>query len=274
MKARGPGVIRCPGRPVLHNGVMTKHLADIAGEAVLLAGGARAILLQIANPAVGAGVAGHSSFAENPLLRLRNTLTYIYVVSYGTPQEIGRAARAVQEAHSLVRAAHYDASDPKLQLWVAATLYDTATLLYQQVFGMLAPDDADAIYQDYAALATVLGMPRELWPVDRRAFRAYWNDAVSQLAVDEKTLTVARELLHPQRVPPWLRACMPLARLVTAGLLTSEQRALFGVPWSIRRQRRFDSAMRVTAAVYPRLPGHIRHWPKNHYLRRFRAGLN
>ncbi|MEO6505494.1 MAG: oxygenase MpaB family protein [Terrimesophilobacter sp.] len=250
---------------------MTKHLADIAGEGVLLAGGARAILLQIANPAVGSGVAEHSSFAQDPLLRLRHTLTYIYVVASGRPQEIDRVARAVQDAHSAVRATRYDASDPALQLWVAATLYDTATLLYQTIYGPLAPDDADTVYQDYAALATVLGMPRELWPADRSAFRAYWEDATSHLAVDERALEVARELLHPLRVPPWLRASMPLARLVTAGLLTGEQRALFGLPWDIRQQRRFDRALRVTAAVYPHLPGRIRHWPRDHYLRQFRG---
>jgi uncharacterized protein (DUF2236 family) len=256
---------------VHHNGVMTKRLADIAAEGVLLAGGARAILLQIANPPVGLGVAEHSSFTQDPLLRLRHTLTFIYVVASGTPQEIDRVARAVQDAHSPVRAAHYDASDPTLQLWVAATLYDTATLLYQQVFGVLAPDDADAVYQDYAALATVLGMPQELWPADRTAFRTYWNDSTNRLAVDQRTLDVARELLHPHRVPPWLRAGMPLARLVTAGLLTSEQRALYGLPWGVRQQRRFDRALRVAAAVYPRLPARIRHWPRDHYLRQFRA---
>ena len=64
---------------------------------------------------------------------------------------------------------------------------------------------------------------------------------------------------------------MPLARLVTAGLLTGEQRALYGLPWDIRRQRRFDRALRITAAVYPRLPGRIRHWPRDHYLGQFRA---
>ncbi|GAB3028957.1 oxygenase MpaB family protein [Parafrigoribacterium mesophilum] len=250
---------------------MTKHLADITGEAVLLAGGARAILLQIANPSVGRGVAEHSRFATDPLLRLRNTLTYVYVVSCGTPHDIEAVAHAVHRAHSPVRGAQYDASDPNLQLWVAATLYDTATLVYQQIFGMLAPEDADSIYQDYAALGTVLGMPHELWPADRTAFRAYWDDAVTHLAVDQKTLQVAGELLHPQRVPLWLRAVMPLAQLVTVGLLTTDQRALYGLPWNIRRQRRFDRAMAVAAAVYPRLPKRIRHWPRNHYLHRFGA---
>lgn len=250
---------------------MTKHLADIAGEGVLLAGGARAILLQIANPAVGRGVAEHSSFAEDPLSRLRNTLTYSYVVAFGTPEEIGRIVRLVEGAHSPVRAASYDAGDPQLQLWVNATLYDTAVRLYAQIFGPLSDSDADAIYQEYALLGTTLGMPRELWPADRTAFRAYWEDATASLSVDDQTLAVARELLHPTQVPLWLRMIMPLARLVTAGLLTAEQRDLYRLPWSIRRQRRFERAIRLTAAIYPRLPGRIRHWPRDHYLERFRS---
>jgi uncharacterized protein (DUF2236 family) len=56
---------------------MTLRLTDVAREGVLLAGGARAILLQLANPAVGRGVARHSDFASNPLQRLRNTLSYV-----------------------------------------------------------------------------------------------------------------------------------------------------------------------------------------------------
>ena len=155
---------------------MTKHLADITGEGCCSPAAPGRSSFRSPTRRSGRGVAEHSSFAQDPLLRLRNTLTYIHVVASGTPEEIDRVARAVQGAHTPVRAARYDASDPALQLWVAATLYDTATLLYQQVFGALAPEDAEAVYQDYAALATVLGMPRELWPADRAAFRAYWND--------------------------------------------------------------------------------------------------
>jgi uncharacterized protein (DUF2236 family) len=54
---------------------MARGLRDIAGEAILLAGGGRAILMQIAHPAVGRGVAEHSDFASRPLDRLHATMT-------------------------------------------------------------------------------------------------------------------------------------------------------------------------------------------------------
>lgn len=250
---------------------MTKRLADIAGESVLLAGGARAILLQIANPAVGRGVAEHSDFASNPLRRLRNTLTYIYLLADGNANEVARVTALVNAAHTRVRGPGYDAVDPDLQLWVAATLYDTAITLYEKVYGELGPDDADTIYQDYAILGSALQMPRDLWPPDRASFQTYWSQECARLRTDEAVLNVARDLLHPQHAPLWLRASMPLARLVTGGLLTAEQRAIFQLPWSEKRQRRFERAIRVTAALYPRLPARVRHWPKNYYLRQYRG---
>jgi len=250
---------------------MSRRLRDIAAEGVLIAGGARAILLQIANPAVGRGVAEHSDFASDPLRRLNHTLSYVYVLVYGEPAEARRIARMVDEAHEPVHGEGYTAYDPELQLWVAATLYDTAMGVYEGVFGPLEPDEAEAVYREYAILGTALQVPTDAWPADRAAFRRYWERELSRLRVDSGTLRVARQLLHPSR-PRRLRLVMPLMRLITTGLLTPEQRELYGLPWSSRRQRRYDRVWRIVIAIYRRLPRRLRHWPKEHYLRRFRAG--
>ena len=104
-----------------HNEGMQTRLTDIAGEAVLLAGGARAILLQIADPAVGLGVARHSDFGADPMRRLRNTLTYIYAIVYGTADDTARVTTMVDAAHRSVHGQgsggeQYNAVDPQLQL--------------------------------------------------------------------------------------------------------------------------------------------------------------
>ena len=250
---------------------MTKRLADIAAESILIAGGGRAILLQVAHPAVGRGVARHSDFAADPIRRLRATLTYVYLLANGDHDEIRRMATRVNAAHARVRGDDYAATDPELQLWVAATLYDTAITVYERMFGALGAADAEAIYQDYAILGTALQMPAELWPADRDAFRAYWDRTVPLLRVDDDTRRICRDLLYPARVPLWLRLSMPLARLVTAGLLSEDQRVMYGLEWNGRRQRRFDRALRLIATTYPRLPARVRRWPRDHYVRRFRA---
>ncbi len=235
---------------------------------MLLAGGGRAILLQLANPAIGQAVADHSNFAADPLRRLRNTLTYVYALVFGTPAQIAAVTAMVNEAHAPVRSATYDASDARLQLWVAATLYETATLIHERIFGPLGDDDADAVYREYATVGTALGMPASLWPADRAMFRSYWNEQLPRLIVDDTVRAVSRQLLHPTTGPLWMRASMPTARLATAGLLSPELREAYALPWSPRREQRYERLMRGTARIYPRLPRRLREWPKNHLLRK------
>jgi uncharacterized protein (DUF2236 family) len=264
---RHPTCRRRPG--AAHNGlVKTVALIDIGAEAVLLAGGGRAILLQLANPAVGYAVADHSNFAADPLRRLRNTLTYVYALVFGTPHQVATVRSMVQRAHGPVRSETYDASDAGLQLWVAATLYDTAATLHARVFGPLDEASADRVYQDYAVVGTALGMPAALWPIDREAFGHYWQAQLAGLEVDDRVRAVAAQLLHPASGPLWMRALMPIARLATGGLLPPALRAAYALPWTDRRQHRFDRMMDVTARLYPHLPVRLRHWPKNHLLRR------
>ena len=252
---------------------MPTRMRDISNEAVLLAGGARAILLQLAMPAVGTGVARHSDFTSDPLRRLRNTLTYLYVLVYGTPAEVAAIVGYVDRAHAPVRSepdehgTAYDAVDPQQQLWVAATLYDTAMRVRELVYGPLAPADAEVLLADYAIVGTALGVPRTLWPADLAAFAEYWNRALPR-EVDGVARDVARELLHPRSVPLWIRLAMPTVRMVTAGLLGPELREAYGLPL---RERRFARAVHLGRVVYPRLPRAVREAPMRRYLRAFRA---
>jgi uncharacterized protein (DUF2236 family) len=255
-------------------GLMVAGLADIGAEAILLLGAGRAILLQLAHPAVGRGVVEHSTFTAHPLDRFRATMTFMYAATYGTDEQKAAVRRMVNRAHAPVRGAAegaqagYSAFDADLQLWVLATLYDSTVTVYQMVYGALADEEADAIYRDYARIGTILQVPAKLWPADRAGFGAYWTAGLQELRTDAGTVRVARELLHPKAVPWWMRACMPAVRLVTAGLLPAPVRADFALPWSARRQRRFARVMAGMASVYPRLPRRVRHGLKDRYLRR------
>lgn len=284
------------------------RMADIAPESALLAGAGRAILLQIAHPAIGYGVARHSDFARRPMDRLNGTLTYIYALTSGTEDDKRAVRRAVDRAHRPVRndadaahadAAHadaatsahavpaaarsgdpaaarsgdpaYDARDPHLQLWVAATLYDTAITVFELVNGPLDEESADHVYREYALLGTALQMPEELWPADRTAFRRYFERTVQQLSVDDTVRDVAATLLRAEKAPLPIRAGMPIARFVTVALLPERVRDAFGYAWNDRRERRFRRLMRVAAPLYRALPERLRRAPQRHYLARLHA---
>lgn len=251
---------------------MLRGLADIGAEGVLLAGAGRAVLLQIANPAIGHAIAEHSNFSERPLDRLRSTMSYVYAVVYGTSGQVAAVRRAVNRAHAHVlrqpdaASKGYNAFDAETQLWVVATLYDTMVTVHEKIHGPLDDASADVVYREYAKIGTTLQLPEKMWPVDRVAFREYWNRALAGMEADEVAVRVARELLYPSAGPVVMRLVMPLARLITAGLLPHQLRKDFRLPWNRRHRLCFDHTINLLAKVYPLLPQRLRHWPKNHYL--------
>lgn len=257
-----------------NGGGAAKSWSDVAPESVLLAGAGRAILLQLANPAVGYGVADHSSFSADPLKRLHGTLSYIYALSNGTPAQRRTMQRQVHRAHRPVKSAGsattpaYAAADPQLQLWVAATLYETASQTYDAVFPALSAADAESVYQSYSALGTALGMPAELWPSTRGDFADYWQQQLSALSVDATTRAVAAELLAAKHAPLWARALMPLARLLTVGLLPPAVRKMYGFTWTPRQGMLLRAVFKAARVVVRITPVRIRHAPMHFYLKR------
>jgi uncharacterized protein (DUF2236 family) len=251
---------------------MVRELAEMNAEGILLAGAGRAILLQLADPGVGRGVAEHSTFTDRPINRLKGTLTYVYAVTYGTEEQVKEVRRRVNRAHVPVRrgaddkSPGYNAYDPELQLWVTATLYDTALTIIEKIYGPLDDESADAMYQDYAKLGTALQLPPDKWPKDREEFNRYYDERMANLRASDAAVQVGRGLLYPKRASLWYRAIMPFARFLTAGLLPDHVRQDFGLPWSGRHERRFHRTMKVLAVTYPKLPQGVRHWFKNYCL--------
>lgn len=253
---------------------------QIAGEALCLAGGGSALLLQIAHPAVGRGVVEHSDFANRLMDRFHATMTFVYAAAFASPDEFSIVLRSVNRAHAPVRGAArdelpaYNAFDTELQRWVAATLFATMTDLHERVFGPLTEVSKEQVYQDFIHLGRNLQLSADDWPPTRSGFQSYWDDMVAGLRVSDETRVVARDILYPREVPVWLRAALPGARLVTAGLLPDGVREQFQLPWDSAIERRFERRMRSFAAIYPRLPSTLRHRPRDVYLRRLRQTIH
>src|SRR5438067_1046779 len=72
-------------------------------ENVLLLGGGRALLMQLAHPKVAAGVDEHSDFRSHPVQRLRRTVLMTMAIVFGDRETALSAARAVNQTHGKVR---------------------------------------------------------------------------------------------------------------------------------------------------------------------------
>ncbi|KAK8872527.1 hypothetical protein PGQ11_003041 [Apiospora arundinis] len=257
-----------------------RHLNKISQEGIILGGGAVAILLQVSNPGVGAGVNEHSNFAYRVQDRLRSTMTYVYCMSFGTPAEKQQLADMITRVHADVRGVvtegpdrgqTYSALDPGLQLWVAATLYATAIDVYQRVFGAIEdPAEHERIYAEYAVLACALQVPPDMWPRTRADFWRYWDREVDRLVVTSHARAVGKDLLSLRQAPWYLRLFLPAVRVVTAEWLPPRIREEYGC----KRRRKTYRLMEMTVrATYPALPTKLRTLPVKVYLNDMRKRM-
>jgi uncharacterized protein (DUF2236 family) len=216
-------------------------LRRVSGESVLLFGGGRALLLEVAHPLVAAGVAEHSRFRSDPFGRLQRTLDALSAIVFKDRGAALAAARGVERSHARVSGVlpepagrwaagtPYSGRDPELMLWVWATLVDTAVLVYEHFVAPLELAARRAYYADHRSVVRLLGIPDALVPPSWEDFRA-WFDA--QLESDALHVTpVAREIAASVLAPAAALAGAGRLRLITTGLLPPRLREGFGLPW-------------------------------------------
>ncbi|KAL4899244.1 hypothetical protein BDW74DRAFT_171693 [Aspergillus multicolor] len=250
-----------------------QHIQKIVSEAIILGGGAAAILLQVAHPGVAKGVNYHSSFATRPVDRLRTTMTYVYSMLFGTPAEKKKIIELVHRAHASVTGSDYTADDPGAQLWVAATLYAVGVDLYESIFGVMDDTTAEAAYREYVVLGASLRVPVEMWPPTREAFWIYWDEQLATFEICDEAKSVAHDLLYNPKLPFYYKALMPTLRLMTAEMLPERLRKEYGLKSSKGRKRLYKSTMVLTKATYPFLPKVVRTYPVRFYMKDMRKRM-
>jgi uncharacterized protein (DUF2236 family) len=139
-------------------------------EAAVLAGGGRALLLQIAHPAVAAGVHQHSNFLQDPLGRARRTFSTMYQIAFGDLESALTSARRIHALHDRVRGplsggpGRYRANDPALLFWVMTTLIDSALQIFEAVIRPLSREEKRRGYEEVKTIGLVMGIPLEATP--------------------------------------------------------------------------------------------------------------
>jgi uncharacterized protein (DUF2236 family) len=233
----------------------------VSGEGTILLGGGRALLLQLAHPAVAAGVADHSGFDADPLRRLRGTLQATYTIVFGTDEAAGEVALRIRRIHDHVTGPGYEANDPELLCWVNATLVDTAVALYTTVIGPLRPDELESYYQDCCQVAERLGCRRDAQPADWPAFRRYWREMVGGLEVSDTARRLARSIFAPDL--PWIAGPpVAVARFLTVGTLPPRIRDQYGYRWRTSDRLALDASAAVARRVVPLVPAPVRRLPQ------------
>jgi uncharacterized protein (DUF2236 family) len=242
----------------------------VGAEGVLLLGGGRALILQVAEPRVAAGVAQHSNYRQDAWLRLYRTIDVTSRIVFGDASSSQKAAAGLRHRHRRVsgrddRGQPYRALDPELLMWVHATLVDTSLLVYDRYVRRLNEPERAAYYEQMKPVAEAYGIPPDRQPSDWTAFRDYWEEKLMHgLRVTETTRGVADAVLNPElplpaRPPSW--PALETIRLLTVGTLPESLRAELGLSWGPLRDRLLSASQGAIRRMLPLLPGLLRQFP-------------
>jgi uncharacterized protein (DUF2236 family) len=230
----------------------------VHSEGILLLGGPRALLMQVAHPSVARGVAEHSSFLHDRLQRLLRTLRALLAMIYGSRAQAEAAAAGIARVHETVRGRGYDARDLDLQLWVLATIIDTALVMQRLFVRPLSPPEAAAYYEDMKLIGRLLGLPEQMMPPDVDGLTRYVLSQSATLVVSGDARVIAAQIFRLW--PPPALVMWPV-RQVTAGLLPPPLRRQYGFSWGPRRQRALDLATAASRRLLPWVPLALRKTP-------------
>lgn len=246
----------------------------VSCEAALLLGGPCALLMQLAHPAVAAGVADHSGFRADPFGRLRQTLETVYAIYFGDRAEALAAVARIDATHQRVRGVRqeiqgdkiaYDARDPALLLWVHATLVCTAVRTYRRYVGPFPARVRDRYYEESKVVARLLGVPDDAIPATYGALSAYLGDMIAHgpVAVGPTARDLAAAVLEPP-IPllPFPGVVFATTKMITADLLPPPLRRAYALPWNRTRRRLVDVFARSVRRMLPLLPDSVRWIPQ------------
>jgi uncharacterized protein (DUF2236 family) len=277
----GPAADPVPPPP---GGVLWTLAGDIRGLLMLPA----ALTLQVAHPAVGAGVDEHSVFRTDPWGRGERSLRSLQLWVYGG-DAAAEEGRRLRELHKTIQGtdAHgrrYHALDPAYYSWVHATGFPVYRHALRYLARPLTEAQERKLYAEWLQVGRVLGIHDRDMPQTIEEFWPYYRKV---LADELEATVVVRELIatNPAMPPPdrgplalrvLLRTVWPVLlpafarfrRFMTIGLMPPDAREAIGLEWTDEQERRLRGFARVVRAVVPVLPERLRYLPLAREARR------
>jgi uncharacterized protein (DUF2236 family) len=248
-----------------------QRLADDRG---LLIGGAT-LVLQVAEPAVGAGVEQHSNFKAEPWRRLYGTLRSLTTIVYGTTAEACTEVDRLRRMHRSIRGvdAHgrpYAALRPAPWAWVHGTLA-WAVIQLNEVFGTpFTEAECEQYWREWLQVGELLGVRGGDLPETYAGFLALIDAAPLEDNASARDVVAAVSLVPP---PAWLAFLGPVwrllvgrpvghvARLATVGALPPSVAGRLGLELTEQERRRLDRFVALVAGLRRLLPPRLRPGP-------------
>ncbi|KAJ5227723.1 hypothetical protein N7489_008431 [Penicillium chrysogenum] len=244
----------------LHALEQLEVLPKMLQEGILFAGSGAALLLQAAMPGirdVGANHGGHKELATELIDALQANISYVSCLVFGTRDERKVLIELLQDGKPPLLGggrSNRFAEHPPLQLWMAATLYVTATDFYQRVYGRVDYASAQRAYSEYALLMNCLGVHR--------------------LTVSSDAALFAKDLRESNDMPRWVQSLKPFLRVTTIEMLPPSLRDAYGLRSTVTTRALYRTWMGFSVALYPAMPNKWRAYPLKFYQDRLKEKMD
>jgi uncharacterized protein (DUF2236 family) len=220
------------GQPPREEALVPPHSVSwriLKNPIALFVGGTAAVILELAEPAVRAGVWEHTSFRKDPLRRLRRTGLAAMISVYGARSVAEPMIARVVQMHASIKGTtpagiDYSASDPRLLTWVHATASFGFVEAYSRYVSVLSTQDLDAYYREGVPVSRMYGAvdaPR--CSAEMQALMDVMRPCLAPSPIIFEFLRIMRETPALPRPLRWMQPMLLRAavELIPAGLRES-----------------------------------------------------
>jgi uncharacterized protein (DUF2236 family) len=198
----------------------------------LFVGGTAAVILELAEPAVRAGVWEHSSFRKDPLTRLKRTGLAAMISVYGARSVAEPMIARVVQMHASVQGttaagARYSANDPRLLTWVHATAAFGFAEAYSRYVQPLSAQDLNDFYREGAPVSRLYGVVNA--PRSATEMQALFDSTRPWLAPSAIIFEFLQIMRETRAFPRPLRWLQPMLLRAAVELIPSWLRERLGL---------------------------------------------
>ncbi|MFS2293092.1 MAG: DUF2236 domain-containing protein [Actinomadura sp.] len=177
-------------------------------------GGVRSLMLQALHPMAMWGVWQNSDFRDDPFGRLQRTSDFVGLGTFGSPEEVEKAAHRVREIHRSLRILDHDTDkkerldQPELLLWVHCAEVYSFLVVARRAGLPLTDAMADRYLWEQRRSAELVGLHAEDVPGSVAEMEDYFAEIRPKLRVTEEAAETVRFLMWPT-LPENLRFLAP-----------------------------------------------------------------
>ena len=198
----------------------------------LYVGGITAVLMELAEPRVRSGVWEHTTFRDDPLMRMRRTGMAAMVTVYGARSVAERMITGVGRMHARIEGrtpagVPYRADDPELLRWVHATALFGFMEAYDQYVCPLSSAERDQFVSEGVPPAMLYGATEP--PSSEADMKAMFDEMLPQLEPSDIVLEFLEIIRRIPLFPLPLRPFNHLMMRASVSLLPPPVREKIGL---------------------------------------------